>query len=92
MIQRYKIGYSTDDQGMRSSTPGGIPAETGSWVRYSDHCEAVAAAVPESIKAAIKYAAAVLESDAGPLMREATAKGIRDTLRKVLSAAPGGER
>ena len=36
-IARYKIGYATDDWGMRTSTPSGIPDPAGSWVRYADH-------------------------------------------------------
>lgn len=36
-IQRYKIGYHSDECGQRSSTPSGIPDASGSWVRYEDH-------------------------------------------------------
>lgn len=36
-IQRYKIGYHSDEWGQRSSTPSGIPDASGSWVRYEDH-------------------------------------------------------
>jgi hypothetical protein len=42
-IQRYKIGYHADEWGQRSSTPGGIPDASGSWVRYADHVTALAA-------------------------------------------------
>ena len=42
-IQRYKIGYHSDDWGQRSSTPSGIPDASGSWVRYADHVAALAA-------------------------------------------------
>ena len=42
-IQRYKIGYHTDEWGQRSSTPSGIPDTSGSWVRYEDHIAALAA-------------------------------------------------
>ena len=41
-IQRYKIGYHSDDWGQRSSTPSGIPDASGSWVRYADHVAALA--------------------------------------------------
>ena len=41
-IARYKIGYHTDDWGMRSSTPSGIPDPAGAWVRYEDHIAALA--------------------------------------------------
>jgi hypothetical protein len=40
-IARYKIGYATDDWGMRTSTPSGIPDPAGSWVRYADHVAAL---------------------------------------------------
>lgn len=42
-IQRYKIGYHADEWGQRSSTPSGIPDASGSWVRYADHVNALAA-------------------------------------------------
>ena len=42
-IQRYKIGYHSDEWGQRSSTPSGIPDASGSWVRYADHVNALAA-------------------------------------------------
>ena len=42
-IQRYKIGYHSDEWGQRSSTPSGIPDASGSWVRYEDHIAALAA-------------------------------------------------
>ena len=41
-IQRYKIGYHTDEWGMRSGTPAGIHDASGSWVRYSDHVAVIA--------------------------------------------------
>lgn len=36
-IKRYKIGYHSDEWGMTSSTPSGIPDAQGAWVRYEDH-------------------------------------------------------
>ena len=42
-IARYKIGYATDDWGMRSSTPSGIPDHAGAWVRYEDHAAVITA-------------------------------------------------
>ena len=45
-IARYKIGYATDDWGMRSSTPGGIQDPAGGWVRYEDHVAAMRAQQP----------------------------------------------
>ena len=40
-IQRYKIGYHSDEWGVRSNTPGGIPDPAGSWVLYEDHLAAL---------------------------------------------------
>lgn len=40
-IQRYKIGYHTDEWGVRSSTPGGISDPSGQWVLYKDHIAAL---------------------------------------------------
>lgn len=40
-IKRYKIGYHTDEWGMRDSTPSGIPDHAGAWVRYEDHVAAL---------------------------------------------------
>lgn len=42
-IQRYKIGYASDEWGMRSSTPGAIRDAAGKWMRYEDHAAAIAA-------------------------------------------------
>lgn len=35
-IQRYKIGYPSDEWGMRSSTPGGVSDPSGQWVLYKN--------------------------------------------------------
>lgn len=35
-LQRYKIGYSTDDWGMRSSSPSALPDPNGQLVLFSD--------------------------------------------------------
>lgn len=48
-IQRYKIGYHTDEWGIRSSTPSGIPDHAGAWVRYEDHLAALVEAQQPSI-------------------------------------------
>ncbi len=45
-VQRYKIGYATDDWAMLSSTPSGLPDSYGSWVKYSDYAALAAAAAP----------------------------------------------
>ena len=42
-VARYKIGYHTDDWGVRSSSPSGIPDPAGAWVRYEDHAAQIAA-------------------------------------------------
>ena len=36
-IQRYKIGYHSDEWGVRSLSPTGIYDDAGPWVRYEDH-------------------------------------------------------
>lgn len=40
-IQRYKIGYHSDEWGVRSSTPGGISDPSGQWVLYKDYIAAL---------------------------------------------------
>lgn len=35
-VQRYKVGYRSDEWGMSSSTPSCIPAHDGAWVRFAD--------------------------------------------------------
>lgn len=40
-IQRYKIGYRTDEWGMRSSTPSAIPDPTGLLVKFDDAVQLV---------------------------------------------------
>ena len=52
-IARYKIGYATDDWGMRSSTPSGIPDPAGAWVRYKDHIAALVNAQQPTPSAAV---------------------------------------
>ena len=42
-IQRYKIGYHSDEWGVRSSTPSGIRDDAGPWVRYEDHAAVITA-------------------------------------------------
>ena len=42
-VARYKIGYHTDDWGVRSSSPSGIPDPAGAWVRYEDHAAVITA-------------------------------------------------
>ena len=40
-IQRYKIGYHSDEWGVRSLSPTGIYDDAGPWVRYEDHAAAL---------------------------------------------------
>ena len=40
-IQRYKIGYHSDEWGVRSLSPVGIYDDAGPWVRYEDHIAAL---------------------------------------------------
>ena len=42
-VARYKIGYHTDDWGVRSLSPTGIYDDAGPWVRYEDHVAVIAA-------------------------------------------------
>ena len=56
-IQRYKIGYHSDEWGQRSSTPSGIPDASGSWVRYADHVTALAAGQATAAQQGAAYAA-----------------------------------
>ena len=63
-IQRYKIGYHSDEWGVRSSTPNGIPDASGSWVRYADHVNALAAgqATAGHSRAAVRRKAELLRA------------------------------
>ncbi len=70
-IQRYKIGYHSDEWGVRSSTPGGIYDDAGPWVRYEDHVTALAAG-----QATAAQADSVLE-DAARLERERICAAIK---------------
>ena len=42
-IQRYKIGYHSDEWGVRSLSPTGIYDDAGKWVRYEDHAAVITA-------------------------------------------------
>ena len=42
-IQRYSIGYHSDEWGVRSLSPTGIYDDAGPWVRYEDHAAQIAA-------------------------------------------------
>lgn len=42
-IQRYKIGYASDEWGVRSLSPVGIYDNAGPWVLYKDHAAEVVA-------------------------------------------------
>ncbi len=42
-IQRYKIGYHSDEWGVRSLSPTGIYDDAGPWVRYEDHATVITA-------------------------------------------------
>ena len=60
-IQRYKIGYHSDEWGQRSRTPSGIPDASGSWVRYADHVTALAAGQATAAQPAAQQGAAYAE-------------------------------
>ena len=38
-VQRYKVGYYTDEWGMSSNTPCLIPADSGYAVKFEDYCK-----------------------------------------------------
>ena len=61
-IARYKIGYATDDWGVRSSTPSGIPDPAGAWVRYEDHLAALVEAQQPAPSTAADLIAALEEA------------------------------
>ena len=42
-IQRYKIGYHSDEWGVRSLSPTSIYDDAGPWVRYEDHAAVITA-------------------------------------------------
>ena len=46
-VARYKIGYHSDEWGVRSLSPTGIYDDAGQWVRYEDHAADRAARAPE---------------------------------------------
>ena len=53
-IQRYKIGYRLEEWSQRSRTPSGIPDASGSWVRYADHVNALAAGQATAAQAVVQ--------------------------------------
>ena len=92
-IQRYKIGYHADEWGQRSSTPSGIPDASGSWVRYADHVNALAAgqataaqAVAEPADTVVLEAALRAIHQAIDLIGEPDTERLR-TVRRVLRGA-----
>lgn len=86
-IARYKIGYHTDEWGMRSSTPSGIPDPAGAWVRYEDHIVA-----PQAQQAAPSAAVALSDDlrDRLVAISEAIAdqddRAAQAMLREILAA------
>ena len=53
-IQRYNIGYRLEEWSQRSRTPSGIPDASGSWVRYADHVNALAAGQATAAQAVVQ--------------------------------------
>ena len=41
-IQRYKVGYYTDEWGMSSNTPCLVPDDSGYAVKFEDYCKLLA--------------------------------------------------
>ena len=50
-IQRYSIGYHSDEGGVRSLSPTSIYDDAGPWVRYEDHAAALCRLHTESVPA-----------------------------------------
>ena len=73
-IQRYKIGYRSDEWGVRSSTPSGIPDASGSGVRYADHVTALAAGQATAAQAVVPAGWKLVPVDATDEMVRATDK------------------
>ena len=57
-VQRYKVGYYTDEWGMSSNTPCLVPDDSGYAVKFEDYCKL------ETELAAIKAENASLKRDA----------------------------
>lgn len=68
-IARYKIGYHTDEWGVRSSTPGGITDPSGQWALYKDHIAALASApaqaAPDAVAPPSAITASIMRDDGG---------------------------
>ena len=84
-IQRYKIGYHSDEWGVRSLSPIGIYDDAGPWVRYEDHAAALCRqhariAELEAQLAAAGYTAAD--------MATAAARGFRDGAASAMAGEP----
>lgn len=62
-IQRYKIGYHSDEWGVRSLSPTGIYDDAGPWVRYEDHAAQIAALRAQQPAPATQQAGEALSDD-----------------------------
>lgn len=90
VIPRYKIGYRSDEWGMRSSTPSGIPDHAGAWVRYEDHIAALVDAQQPAPSAAVALSddlrdRLVAISEAVAYQDDRAAQAM---LREILAAPP----
>ena len=84
-IQRYKIGYASDEWGVRSLSPVGIYDDVGPWVLYKDHAAEVVA-----LRVNIEELETQLSSSAFSAadMATAAAQGFRDGVASVAASAP----
>ena len=70
-IRRYKIGYHSDEWGVRSLSPTGIYDDAGPWVRYEDH-----AAVITALRTTHVQNPAEIEHVAGDVSKNSTEKNV----------------
>ena len=61
-VQRYKVGYYTDEWGMSSNTPCLIPDDSGYAVKFEDYCKLEAELA--ALKAELREICAVIDDPA----------------------------
>ena len=84
-IQRYSIGYHSDEWGVRSLSPTGIYDDAGPWVRYEDHVTALAAGqataaqpcapTPAELACRMKWLAAEMDTVGSAMLTQAKSTG-----------------
>ena len=85
-VQRYKVGYYTDEWGMSSNTPCLIPDDSGYAVKFEDYCklETELAALKTELEAVLKVARDALEFYSDPHVA-----GQPATARKAIAKIEG---